>query len=138
MSFELEGKLIEKFDEQQVSDAFKKREFVVETTEEGGGRVFTEQIKFQLVQDKCNLIDSVDVNQSVKVSFNIKGRKWEKAGNVNYFTNLDAWRVEPAGGTAGNPTAAAGNAAPPPNEEPPQNFNTTDLSSSEDVDDLPF
>lgn len=138
MSFELEGKLIEKFDEQQVSDAFKKREFVVETTEEGGGRVFTEQIKFQLVQDKCNLIDSVDVNQPVKVSFNIKGRKWEKAGKVNYFTNLDAWRVEPAGSTAGNPTAAAGNAAPPPNEEPPQNFNTTDLSSSEDVDDLPF
>ncbi|MAC96718.1 MAG: hypothetical protein CMC96_14595 [Flavobacteriales bacterium] len=137
MSFELEGKLIEKFDEQQVSDSFKKREFVVETTDEGGGRVFTEQIKFQLVQDKCDLINQVQVGQPVKVSFNIKGRRWEKAGKVNYFTNLDAWRVEAAGESSAQ-SAPAGNAAPPPSEEPPQNFNTTDISSSDEVDDLPF
>ena len=127
MSFELQGKLIEKFPEQQVSDAFKKREFVVETSEEGGGRVFTEQIKFQLVQDKCNLIDDVNLNQDVKVSFNIKGRKWEKDGKVNYFTNLDAWRVEAAGST---PQA-------PRNDAPPA-MNPADIAMDDEEDDLPF
>lgn len=127
MSFELQGKLVEKFPEQQVSDAFKKREFVVETSEEGGGRVFTEQIKFQLIQDKCNLIDDVNLNQDVKVSFNIKGRKWEKDGKVNYFTNLDAWRVEAAGST---PQA-------PRNDAPPA-MNPADIAMDDEEDDLPF
>jgi hypothetical protein len=130
MSFELSGKLIEKMDTQQVSDAFKKREFVVETTEEGGGRVFTEQIKFQLLQDKCDLIDSLNINEQVKVSFNIKGRRWEKNGNVNYFTNLDAWRVEAVG-----QQAPAANTPPPPD---PSSYNMADLSSDEEDDDLPF
>lgn len=90
MTFELSGKLIEKFDEIQVSDKFRKREFVVETTENN----FTENIKFQLTQDRCGLIDSVEINDEVKVSFNIRGKRWEKDGRVNYFTNLDAWRIE--------------------------------------------
>ena len=133
MSFELEGKLVEKFPVQQVSDAFKKREFVVETTEEGGGRVFTEHIKFQLIQDKCSLVDALNVNQRVKVSFNSKGRKWEKNGNVSYFTNLDAWRVEAVDGNA-----PSGNTPPPPTEEPMSSVNTADLNADDDEDDLPF
>ena len=36
MSFELAGKLIEKFDVHQVSDTFRKREFVIEKTENQG------------------------------------------------------------------------------------------------------
>jgi hypothetical protein len=135
MSFELEGKLIEKFDVQQVSDSFKKREFVVETTEEGGGRVFTEQIKFQLIQDKTSLIDDLPVNSDVKVSFNLKGRRWEKDGNVNYFTNLDAWRVE-AKSAAASPSQGA---VPPPSQEPaPNSFNANDFDGQEEEDDLPF
>ncbi|MAY83029.1 MAG: hypothetical protein CMP59_02765 [Flavobacteriales bacterium] len=135
MSFELEGKLIEKFDVQQVSDSFKKREFVVETTEEGGGRVFTEQIKFQLIQDKTALIDDLPVNSDVKVSFNLKGRKWEKDGRVNYFTNLDAWRVE-AKSAAGAPSQGS---VPPPSQEPaPTSFNANDFDGAEEEDDLPF
>lgn len=131
MSFELEGKLVEKFDTQQVSDAFKKREFVVETTEEGGGRVFTEHIKFQLIQDKVSLIDPIQLNQNVKVAFNLKGRKWEKNGNVSYFTNLDAWRVEAVGDSGTNNP-------PPPSEEPPTSVNPADLNVDDDDDDLPF
>ena len=126
MSFEIEGKLIEKFDVQQVSDSFKKREFVIETAEEGGGRVFTEQIKFQLIQDKCDLIDDISMNSRIKVHFNIKGRKWEKAGKVNYFTNLDAWRVENVGDQSSS--------TPP--EPPVTSFSAADLDDEED--DLPF
>jgi len=57
---------------------------------------FTDHIKFQLTQDRCNLIDNIEVNAEIKVNFNIRGNKWEKEGKVNYFTNLDAWRIEKA------------------------------------------
>ena len=94
MSFEISGKLIEKYNTVQVSDRFKKREFVIERTESNGEMEFTDHIKFQLTQDKCNLIDSVNPNEEIKVSFNIRGNKWEKDGKTSYFTNLDAWRIE--------------------------------------------
>lgn len=131
MSFELEGKLVEKFDTQQVSDSFKKREFVVETTDEGGGRVFTEHIKFQLLQDKVDLVDPISKDSRVKVHFNLKGRKWEKDGRVNYFTNLDAWKIEAL------ESAAPGNQAPPPTEAP-SSFNSNDFNIDDEEDDLPF
>ena len=35
-------------------------------------------------------IDDSFLNANVKVYFNIKGNKWERDGNVKYFTNLDA------------------------------------------------
>jgi len=94
MSFEINGKLVEKFDTQQVSSTFKKREFVLEKKEDVSGREFIETIKFQLSQDRCDLLDQYKINEEIKVSFNIKGRKWEKDGKVNYFNNLEAWRIE--------------------------------------------
>ena len=33
----------------------------------------------------------------IKVSFNIKGNKWEKDGKISYFNNLDAWKFEKLG-----------------------------------------
>jgi single-strand DNA-binding protein len=96
MQFELEGTLVEKFETQRVSEKFQKREFVVEQRENRSGYDFQELIKFQLVQDKCDLINDFELGQNVSVSFNIRGRKWEKEGKVNYFTNLEAWRISSA------------------------------------------
>jgi len=126
MSFEINGKVIEKYDTIKVNDRFKKREFVIEKTESNNGMEFTDHIKFQLTQDRCNLIDSVEINDDVKVNFNIRGNKWERDGKVNYFTNLDAWRIEKVqsqfGGGDSAPTPSLDD-IPPPSEEP---------------DDLPF
>ena len=94
MSYEMTGRLIEKFDTQEVTASFKKREFVLEKKEDANGREFIEIIKFQLSQDRCDLIDPYEINEEIKVSFNIKGRKWEKDDRVSYFTNLEAWRIE--------------------------------------------
>ena len=88
------GRLVEKFDTQEVTASFKKREFVLEKKEDANGREFIEIIKFQLSQDRCDLIDPYEINEEIKVSFNIKGRKWEKDDRVSYFTNLEAWRIE--------------------------------------------
>lgn len=94
MSLEFKGKLIVKNDTIQVSDKFKKREFVLEKTETNNGMEFTDYVKFQLTQDRCSLIDSVNINDDITVKFNLRGNKWEKEGKVNYFTNLDVWKIE--------------------------------------------
>ncbi len=94
MPYELSGKLLELFPTQEVSATFKKREFVVEKTETASDRVFTDTIKFQLIQDRCALLDAYKVGDDVKVTFNIKGSKWEKEGRTSYFVNLDVWKME--------------------------------------------
>lgn len=126
MSFEITGKLIEKYNVVQVNDRFKKREFVIEKTESNGGMEFTDHIKFQLTQDRCNLVDNIELNDEIKVNFNIRGNKWERDGKVNYFTNLDAWKIE----KVQNQNSDDGNMPPPSLDDlPPEN---------DEPDDLPF
>lgn len=134
MSFEVTGKLIAKYDEQVVSDRFKKREFVLELSEEINGNVYTNYAKMQLVQNKCEAIEPFKEGDMLKVSFNIKGTKYEKDGKLSYFTNLDAWRVENAGSqqaAAPSYQSAAPVAAP---AAQPASF----TAATESADDLPF
>jgi Domain of unknown function (DUF3127) len=129
MGYELSGKLIAKYNEVQRSATFKTREFVVEKTEDIGGRSITNYVKFQCVQDKTAIVDKVNVGDEIKVHFNIKGSKWEKDGKVNYITNLDAWRIE----QVLQPGAKSGT-----DEEYMEPLDTFSASSPEAIDDLPF
>lgn len=139
MSFELTGKLAVKYDTQQVKESFKKREFVMEVAEEINGNVYTNYAKMQLVQGKCELLDRFNEGDAIKVNFNIKGNRWERDGKVNYITNLDAWRIEPANATPNN-----GNAAVAANfQQAPANQSMAPVGgyynpSPETADDLPF
>ena len=130
MSYELSGKLVAKFDTVQKSATFKTREFAVEKTEDIGGRTITNYVKFQIVQDKVSIIDRVNVGDEIKIYFNIKGTKWEKEGKVNYFTNLDAWRIEPLG--------QAGNNKGVTDTEYMEPLDTFSATSPDAIDDLPF
>jgi hypothetical protein len=94
MSFEINGKLYEKFETVTVSEKFRKREFVIEKTESASFGDITDYLKFQLTQDRCDQLDRYNINEEIKISFNIRGRKWEKDGKVSYFSNLEAWRIE--------------------------------------------
>lgn len=95
MSFELTGRILEISPVQQVSEKFRKREFVIEYTE---NQQYPEYIKLELVQDKCNLLDNLKTGQEVAVMFNLKGRKWTDAkGEVKYFNSLQAWKINAAG-----------------------------------------
>lgn len=96
MGFDVTGKLVAKFDTVQRTETFRTREFVVETTEDINGRTINNYIKFQSVQDRTSLVDRFNIGDNIRVHFNIKGSKWEKNGNTNYITNLDAWRLEQA------------------------------------------
>ena len=93
MNFELIGRVIEKYDTAQVSDRFKKRDFVIEVENERNSD-WNDFVKFQLTQDRVDLIEVIQLGDEIKVSFNIKGRKWEKDGKTNYFSNLEVWRIE--------------------------------------------
>ncbi len=126
MAFEISGKVIDIGPVNQVSDKFKKREFVIERKETGGSAVFIDYIKFQLLQDRCDMINESYLNEEVKVTFNIKGNKWERDGKVNYFTNLDAWKLERLQRQEGNDNPA-----------PSGQFDTTTQDVTE-LDDLPF
>jgi hypothetical protein len=124
MSFEVTGKLVAKFDIVQRTETFKTREFVLEKSEDINGRVITNYIKFQCVQDKTAMPDKYAMGEEVKVQFNIKGTKWNKNGQDNYITNLDAWRMESVKLTQQSNDAPSG---------------YTDMSSNQNVvDDLPF
>jgi len=96
MSLQITGKLIVINPTQQVSEKFKKREFVMETYEDVNGQTYTNFAKMQAVQAKCDVLDKYKVNDMVTVHFNIKGNKWEKDGKVNYITALEAWKISAA------------------------------------------
>ncbi len=124
MSFEITGKLVAKFDTINRTETFKTREFVIEKSDDIGGRIITNYVKFQSVQDKTSLPDKFNIGDEIKVSFNIKGSKWTKDGKENYITNLDAWRIETVKLSQSSETATA---------------TTFDAPAPEDiVDDLPF
>ena len=100
--FTLKGKLIVKGDEQQVSEKFKKREFVLEDN----STQYPQVISFQLVQDKCSLLEAYNEGDEINVSFNLRGREWvsPKDGVTKYFNSLEAWKIE---GGASAPTKAS-------------------------------
>jgi Domain of unknown function (DUF3127) len=91
--------------------------------------MITNFVKFQSVQDRTSIIDRFNIGDELKVSFNIKGTKWEKNDTVNYITNLDAWRVELLNNSQSQPTApmAAATSSNGPIDKAP-----------DFVDDLPF
>jgi hypothetical protein len=97
MSLEVTGRLHAKFPTQQIKDNFSKREFVLELTDESPtGMVFTNYASFQLVNQACAVVDQFQEGDVLKVTFNIRGNRWERDGQVKYITNLNAWRVEKA------------------------------------------
>lgn len=101
MAFEVKGKLEVIYDTQQVTDRFKKREFVLEVQ----NGMYPEYVKFQLTQDRCNLLDPFSKGEEITVNFNLKGRPYTKEGRTTYFTNLEAWRID--GGSVVKQEAAA-------------------------------
>ncbi|MEM6317111.1 MAG: DUF3127 domain-containing protein [Bacteroidota bacterium] len=126
MSFEVVGKLHKKFDTESKTATFQAREFVIEVD-----GTYPQFVKFQLVQDRCALIDNYNEGDSIRVHFDLRGREWQG----KYFTNLNAWRIE-----AG---AAAAPQGPPPSQDgdfptmenaPAAGNNTASAAD----DDLPF
>lgn len=118
------GTLFVKYETQQVTEKFTKREFVLEI-----GDQYKEYPKFQLVNDKCALLDNIEIGQEINVSFNLKGKPYQNKQNETvYFTNLDAWKIEKVGTQTAQTQKTQ--SAPPPQVQVQDN--------NENTDDLPF
>lgn len=97
MALEIEGKLHKVFPIENKSGNFQAREFVVEV--ESGQ--YPQFAKFQLVQDRCGLIEDYSEGESIKVHFDLRGREWQG----KYFTTLTAWRLDRTSKAEKNSTA---------------------------------
>jgi single-strand DNA-binding protein len=111
MKAEGKGTIIAINPTQQITDTFSKREFVVETSEENNGQSYSQSIKFQVMKDKCSMLDSFAVGDEVSVSFNITGKPYDKNGTILYFNNLNAWKITKLGEQAPAPTNTGTNDA---------------------------
>lgn len=121
---EIKGKVHEIGAIQQVSETFKKRDLIIEYAE---NPTYPEFIRFEALQDKTTLFDSLKQGDEVEVSFNLRGRPWtDKAGKTSYFNSLVVWRI--------NALTSAAAASATPQYAPP-----ADLSNAPgEDDDLPF
>lgn len=120
------GKLIEIYDTTKIKETFQKREFVLEYAT---NPKYPELIKFELVQDKCALLDNFRAGQEVDVEFDLRGRRWtDQQGTAKYFNSLQAWRV--------NATDASSGGAQKKPKAPPD-VDTTDYGAGKG-DDEPF
>lgn len=147
MALEITGRMFEKFDTQQITQTFSKREFVLEISEQAAnGMTYTNYASFQLANNQCSLVDNFQLGDMVTVSFNIRGNKWERDGQVRYITNLNAWRIQPANLATGMPSQPAGQSmggAPQnnfaaPQQQAPQGNSGFNPPAADDGDDLPF
>lgn len=107
------------------ANGFRKREMVLTTEEQ-----YPQHILVEFVQDRCELLNTFEVGDAVKISINVKGREWiNPQGEAKYFNSIQGWRIEK------QQDEAAPELPPVP---PPDAFEPADKFNEEDYDDLPF
>jgi hypothetical protein len=90
--FKIKGELKVVYQTHQVSDKFRKREFVLidDFTQ------YPQKIIFQLIQDKCELIDLFQIGSRIEIEFRLRGREWiGNDSSIKYFNSLDVLNIKP-------------------------------------------
>ena len=135
MALELEGTLRQKLGVQSGASArgqWMKQEFILEYPDGN----FTAQAFFTAFgQDKVAELDKYQVGDRVKVSFNVKSREF----NGRWYTDLQIWRIAPAGQVQAAPATSApapSAPVPPPPVAPAPTLD--DMPADPPEDDLPF
>lgn len=128
MALELEGRIAQKMNVQSgttARGAWSKQEFILEYQE---GNFPTKVVMHVWGDDKVRELDKYQVNDKVKVSFNLGSREY----NGRWYTDVRVWRIEPA--QAGAPAQPSYQAPMPPTVPMP----TVDDMSEPADEDLPF
>ena len=106
-------------------NGFRKREVVITTQEQ-----YPQHLLIEFIQDRCELLDSFNVGENVKISINLRGRDWENPeGEIKYFNSIHGWRIE-------KEEFVEKDMIPPPDEAP--GFEEKSDKDNEVEDDLPF
>jgi hypothetical protein len=69
---------------QSFDSGFAKREFVITTEDK-----YPQDVKFEVVKEKCTELNRFKPGQKVTVAFNIRGNEY----NGKYYVNLQAWMI---------------------------------------------
>ena len=110
MGLETHGRIHAIFDAQQVTERFRKREFVLELSDNPR---YPQYVQFQLTGDRCEGLDGFQVGDEVRVEFSLRGREWTSPrGETKFFNSLDVWKLERTGDAVG--ASPAGLDEPPP------------------------
>jgi len=93
MEYTITGSLCEVYNVRNITDRFRKREFVIVRDETKNMKGYTNEqfIKFQLEQSKVLDIDVFKIGDELTITFDIRGNKTETG---QYFTNLRALKIE--------------------------------------------
>ena len=86
MSYEITGVIRQIEEEQRFQSGFSKRDFVVTTKDDR----YPQDIKLEVIKDKCALLDNLSQGQPVKVFFDLRGNE----NNGRFYVNLQAWKIE--------------------------------------------
>ena len=82
-----EGAIINKLPAKQVSEKFKVQEFILKVGQPEDK--YPQEVKFQLVNDNIDLLDFIQVNDVVEVTFDLRGREY----NGTHYVTLNATKV---------------------------------------------
>jgi hypothetical protein len=93
MEYTITGTLCDISNVRNITDRFRKREFVIVVDETQNMKGYTNEqfIKFQLEQTKVLDIDGFKIGDEITVTFDIRGNKTEGG---QYFTNLRALKID--------------------------------------------
>lgn len=101
MGIEASGKVYAVFETKQISERFRKREFVVELAD---NPKYPQLVLFQATGDRCEQLDEIQDGDEVNVEFSLRGREWRSPkGEVKYFNTLDVWKIERVGAARSAP-----------------------------------
>jgi len=115
MGFEIQGRLHAIFDANQITERFRKREFVVELAD---SPQYPQFVMFQLTGNRCEHLDGLKVGDDVRIDFSLRGREWQSPkGETRYFNSLDVWTVERT-----SEGGESGKEEPPLPDGPPPGF----------------
>ena len=92
-SFRLEGTEHLRFDAVQVTENFRKREFVLSVMRLGQDST-VDLVRFQCILNNITLLDDVREGNRVIVSFRVTGKEYNKDGKKIFFTNLDCTDID--------------------------------------------
>ena len=88
---EIQGRMKQIFPSEIIGqNGFEKRDLVIVTEEN-----YPQTIIIQFTQQRCDLLESLQVGQNVKVYINIRGREWtNQQGETKYFNTIEGWKIE--------------------------------------------
>lgn len=88
---EIQGRIKQIFPSQVIGqNGFEKRDLVITTEEQ-----YPQTIIIQFTQQRCDLLNNLQVGQNVKVYINIRGREWTSPqGEIKYFNTIEGWKIE--------------------------------------------